>query len=825
MTAGTSIPFAGIDLAGLPRNYHRPLIPVAIALATGILIGGTWPGHLAEVLVLGSLALVAVVYRLYRGRSASIAPHILVSMLGYVLISPWLPVELPANHIAHFTGSHRWRIEGVVTQRMPVRHGRSRFILKVTKLADPEGMVAVTGRIRLTVGGTPPVIDAGTRLTFSSRIRSFHNFSNPGGFDYRRYMRFQRVHGTAFVWSDGLHLMDSETISEGSAMARYRRRAGRTIEQLADSTTQSVLKALLLGDRQAISPEVRQLFNRCGVGHLLAISGLHIGIIGGIVFALCQWGLNRWPAILERGWGRRGAALLAIGPMVFYAGLAGLAPATQRALIMVLAFMATYFLHRDGDTLNFLALAAVLMLLWNPPTLFSISFQMSFAAVLWIVVGVTSRGWRPKSGSRSVKKWHNRIRVLLLTTLWATLGTLPLVMTYFQEVSLVGLATNCIFVPLIGFFVLPVGLLGLLVLPGSEVLAGGCLHLAGWGLAHALDGLQALDRLDGIALSTFVPTLPEIVCYYVLLGLMLMRRRIKAVRWLVCLAAIAVIIDGAYWLHARFWHDDLRVTILDVGQGSSALLEFPGGKTMLIDGGGYPSNRFFDVGQRIIAPFLRYRKILQVDTVALSHPSSDHMNGLVYILSHFHPQKLLWTGDRAPTESFEIFKQTVAASGVQMPDFKQFDRRMTIGGVNVMVLHPEGKHMPPDDQLSGGDYNNRSMVIKVAMGACGILIPGDIEVRAEERLTACCRQDLASQILVAPHHGSRTSSSMAFLEAVQPDRVVISAGWRNRFGFPHPAVLKRYRVLGSRVYRTDDHGAVMLRTDGRRWRATTQLSP
>ena len=823
MTAGTFFSFACSDPAGLPKFYRRPLIPIAMALAVGIVVGDTWPGHFVLNLVMGGLVLARVVFVWHHRRRAGIAPLLLVGMLGYALISPWLPVDLPANHIANYTDSHRWQITGTVRKRLPVRHGRSQFVVAVTQLADAQRTVAVIGRIRLTIAGEVPVIDPGTRLTFRSRIRSFHNFNNPGGFDYRHYMLLQRIYGSAFVGVDGLHIEDPGKIAEGSAVERYRIQARQMIAQVVDPATQSVLKALLIGDRQAIPPDLRQLFNRCGVGHLLAISGLHIGIVGGFVFALGLWGLNRWPAILERGWGRRGAALLALGPMVLYAVLAGLAPTTQRALIMVSAFMATYFVYKDGDTLNFLALAAVLMLIWDPPALFSVSFQMSFAAVFWIVVGLSAVGSQKESHTRGISRWLNRVSVFLLITLWATLGTLPFIMTYFQEVSLIGLLTNCIMVPLIGFFVLPAGLVALLVLPFSPVAAGWCLQGAGWGLAYALDGLQALGRFDGIALSTFVPTVLETTCYYAVLGLVVMKRRIKPIRWLALLAAMVIMIDGGYWLHERFWHKDLRVTILDVGQGSSALLEFPGGKTMLIDGGGFTDNRFFDVGQRIIAPFLRYRKILQVDTVALSHPSSDHMNGLVYVLSHFHPQELLWSGDRASTASFEAFYQTVVNTGVQITDIMRLSRRMTVGEVDIEILHPEVKTMLTQQNLTGDTYNNRSMVIKVAMGTCGILFPGDIEKQTEEKLVDRCPQDLVNQVLVAPHHGSRTSSSMAFLEAVGPDKVVISAGWRNRFGFPHDTVLKRYQAIRSRVYRTDEHGAVVLRTDGRHWYASTQL--
>jgi competence protein ComEC len=243
---------------------------------------------------------------------------------------------------------------------------------------------------------------------------------------------------------------------------------------------------------------------------------------------------------------------------------------------------------------------------------------------------------------------------------------------------------------------------------------------------------------------------------------------------------------------------------------------------MLIDGGGYTDNRYFDVGARVVAPVLRYRKVMQVDVLVLSHPSSDHMNGLVYVMGHFHPQKLIWTGDRASTESFRRFSHEVARSGVAVPPWHAIERRMIIGGVVVDILHPpmETKAGLP---LSGEALNNRSLVLKLTMDQSAILFTGDIEARTEAALIACCRPQLSSQVLVAPHHGSQTSSTNNFIDAIDPTLVLFSVGWRNRFGFPHAAVMERYRVRGSRLYRTDEHGALHLKTGGHQWTIETRL--
>jgi competence protein ComEC len=805
-----------------PEVYNRPLIPMVAALAVGIFLGGRWPGHFFEAMGTAICLFAVLLYKGYRNRSATLSPLILLALMGYILISPWLPVAFPENHISHYTTSQRWRIEGTVVEVLPERHGRRRLILKVSHLHDQHQTLTVTGCIRLTMAGDASEIFPGTTLAFRSRIKAFRNFNNPGGFDYQRHMTFKRVFGSAFVRGEHLRILAREGPPVSSLVSRYRSRLRTVIETLSDVPTQAVMKALLIGERQAISPDLRQTFNRCGVGHLLAISGLHIGIVGGLVFWLCHQGLNRFFLILERGWGRRGATALAIGPIVAYAILSGLSPATQRALIMVLAFLVTYFIHKDGDTLNFLALAALLMLVWHPPALFSISFQMSFGAVFWIVLGLKSIENQATSRPDWPSRMWNRIKTFVRVTLWATAGTLPLVMYYFQQISLVGLIANCLLVPLMGFFILPLGILSLLVLPVNTYLAETGIQLAGWGLDQALRIMQMLAAFDGAAIPTVVPSVIEIICYYALLGMVAMRNRARLRRWVWLIVLMVLVVDGLYWGHARFWHRDLRVTIMDVGQGSAALVEFPGGETMLIDGGGYSNNQFFDMGERIIAPFLRSRKIMQVDTLVLSHPSSDHMNGLIYILGHFHPKRLLWTGARASTDSFRDFFEAVLRSGVNVPAFFKLDRNRIIGGVAMDILHPPPTACKKHHPSAGDVYNNHSLVVKLTMGACSILFPGDIEAWAESELLECCRSALPSRVLVAPHHGSQTSSSMGFLSAVHPEIVVISAGWQNRFGFPHTSVIERYEELAARIYRTDHNGAVGLRTDGQRWEVRTR---
>jgi competence protein ComEC len=806
---------------GAPSPYHRPLIPMVLALAAGIFAGGTWPGYLVPIALGGLMVFGCLLHAWIGHRRLGRAPLVLLCLLGYALISPWLPNNFPKDHISRYTDAQRWQIEGQVIQVLPHRHGRTRLILEVRRLKDNQRSFSVRGRIRLSIFGELPPITPGTQLAFESRIRSFHNFNNPGGFDYRRFMSLQRVFGSAYVPADRLDIVTDGHPQETSMITRYRIRARAAIQQIPNPNTQAIMKALLIGERSAITPDLRRVFNRCGVGHLLAISGLHIGIVAGLLIWALQRILNRSNTILDHGWGRRGATLLAAGPIVFYAILAGLSPSTQRALIMVLGFMATLFIHREGDTFNLLALAAFIMLIWHPPALFTISFQMSFVAVFWIIGGLSITSPERKTSPGRAIHWPDRIKTFLLVTLWATLGTLPLTMHYFQEISLIGLVANCVFVPLIGFFVLPCGLCALFILPFSEIIAGWGIQLAGWGLGIALQIMQAFDALDGIALTTILPSSLEILCYYALLGMIVIWRSFRHARWVALLVLIVLAADVCYWCHERFWHRDLRVTVMDVGQGSAALVEFPGGETMLIDGGGLTSNRFFDLGARVIAPFLRCRKIMQIDTIVLSHPNSDHMNGLVYPLTHFNPQRLLWTGERSATESFRLFYDAVVRSGITVPAFGDWPREIQIGGVTMALLHPPAGETKNPHLRSEDSKNDNSIVLKLTLGSSSILFPGDIESSAEVELIDGCRSELPSRVLVAPHHGSRSSSSIAFIAAVKPKIVIFSAGWQNRFGFPHASVLERYQAFGAHTYRTDRDGAIHLRTEGSQWQVDT----
>ena len=400
---------------------------------------------------------------------------------------------------------------------------------------------------------------------------------------------------------------------------------------------------------------------------------------------------------------------------------------------------------------------------------------------------------------------------------WALIGTAPLTAFHFNQFSLVGLIANAVVVPIMGFgavicglaaaalsFVSPTGARPLLLLAGSLAGAGNWLArwFEGWPLAWT---------------RIFTPTIFEIAIAYGVIAVWFARplattlitaatirdrRAREDGRWRSIMAAaliVALVLDADWWTYQRFFYPDLRVTFLAVGEGDAAVVRFPGGRVMLIDGCGSFSGTF-DPGERIVAPFLWANKIMHVDYVAVSHPDRDHFGGLIFLVRNFRPTEFWTSGNGSPDDSYlsllDVVREVHAASlvcGTARPP-------RTIGGVVIRCLWPAAK-------IAEAKENNQSMVLRLAYRGAAILFTGDVEAKGERELIAT-GADLHATILKVPHHGSKTSSSAELIAAVHPQVAVISLGYHNRFHFPASAVVERYRAAGAIVLMTGESGQV-----------------
>ncbi len=804
------------------RIYSRPIIPLLISMIFGIVSGSRFPGNsiwaYSIIFLCACLIVVQAVYK----KNLSVLPLVIFFAFGYLLIQPWVAPKFPSNHIMHFTDNHRWKIVGVVDKNPAASNNRLRIILRVETLGRDNSSFPVLGKIRVTVTKPFPDIFVGDRLSLIGKIRSIRNFNNPGGFNYRRYMAFKKIWGSTYVLGKRIVILTRNSDPGiNTIIEKVRNRISDLIDKTGKGSQQDVLKALIVGDRTGIAKNIGAAFNRAGIGHVLAISGLHIGIIATASFIFFRWLLSYSKLFLWNAWTKKGAAILSLFPVILYGLISGMSPSTQRAVIMVTVFLMTFLLEREQDPMTTLAMAAMIILVAHPPSLFSISFQLSFIAVLSIIYGWSLR----YAGNKGMVKkgWYIRIIGRLfsfaLVSFFAILGTLPLVMFYFNQISLVGIITNLLIVPIIGFVVVPLGLISVLLYPLSIFGASICIKASAGVLAYALSIVHYIAGLPFAAIKTITPNFFEICCYYILAWAILNLKGIGFRRKAAVIAAAFVIfagsVDACYWVYNRFWRDDLRVTIIDVGQGSSALVELPKGRCFLIDGGGFSDNSIFDVGARIVAPLLWRKKIKTIDTIVLSHPNADHLNGLLYIARHFNVKRLWCNSDSADINSYREFMEIIKKNRIEIIAFKDMPRSHEINGARLEILHPPKNYIDKRKNEKQRNLNNNSLVIKVSFGSKSILFPGDIMAFAERDIVASHGDELKSTVLIAPHHGSKTSSTAMFLEKVKPEIVIISAGWKNSFRFPNPSVLKRYNENDCRIFRTDKNGAVAISIDGR----------
>ncbi len=803
-------------------EFIRPFIPIAIAVIVGISIGARYPGQSSRAAAAFVLLAALTAWCRWKRRPMLVVPLLFCVVAAYLSIQPWLICELPDHHVAQFVDQGKWQVTGVVRDQPGIKQQRLRFVLVARQLQQGDLSLTVKGDIQITARGRFPHLSRGDVVTLSGHLHGVRNFCNPGGFDYERYMALQGIRCRLYAQGERIRVKVSGQKGWRQRLDHLRGALAAMMEaalQRHPAEVVALMKALTLGDRSGISRELREAFSRVGVSHVLAISGLHIGMVAAAAMLLFRLLLVRIPVALNRLWVLRGSAALGFAPVLAYGFLSGFSPSTQRAVMMVAVFIAGFWVGRLYNWPNVLAVAALTIIVCTPPALLSVSFQLSFTAVWAILLGINAVPELSRLGDMpSWRRWVSKVAALLWVSLLAMVGTLPLVMRYFNLVAWVGPLSNLFVVPLIGILVLPAALSGALCAPVSLAGAAMLWQVAAWGLRAVLWFVQGLSGVEAVAFTAVTPTLAEMALFYFALALLFFWKRIRFRSVLLGMLILAATIDAIYWHQRRFAEDRMIVTAVDVGQGSANLLQLPDGYIVLIDGGGFSDASTFDVGRSILAPLLWRNKIKRVDLVILSHPNSDHLNGLLYILSHFDVGEVWSNHEKASTMGYRQWQEIIKRRKLYHVPFDELPRQNQRAGVRFEILGPPSDFAKLPHAPSWRDENNNSLVVRVAWGNVSFLFTGDIERPAEaELVTEQGAERLRSTILMVPHHGSRTSSSPALVRAVQPREAVVSAGWRNRFHFPHHEVLERFRTSNCRLWRTDHCGAIEITTDGHRY--------
>ncbi len=683
--------------------------------------------------------------------------------------------------------------------------------MKAESYFTEQGQRPVRGIFSLTLRKPETSISYGDLVEMEIEIHPSRQFGNPGVFQSADYLKRQGLFGTAFL-TDEQKIRKIEQGSNGFLKGIYRYRDEIRKKIIADisAPTAPILLAMILGETAYLTDPIRDAFTNSGTNHILSISGSHLAMVSFFIFGFSRFILLRLPAALllrvslikiPSQW----AALITAIAVTLYTFLSGSQIATLRSLAMILAYLFAVWIGRSVNILRSISLAALLILILQPNAMFDISFQLSFLAILLIVL--VSEWWeRTYPKKEIVAGGYNKVKqsilLLFISSLGATLGTAPLTLYYFHQFSWVGFIANFIIIPYTAFVLLPLGLILALASPFlshfpfplfNETIGSFYLQIASF-----------FANVPGAAFHFSAPHLLLVVLFMIILILLLIRTARPL--WIYAMVTTFLILFlgiGAL----RVIPQSLRVTFIDVGQGDSALIEFPGGETLLVDGG---SAIPFDIGRAAVTPFLWERKIRTIDYLLVTHPQMDHVGGFGAILKNFKVKRLFTNGMDSPLPFYQTILNAVANEGITAQAITKFSAPIESGGCKVVFLNPIN---PPDP--IGTDPNNHSIVFRLSCpslsqsshtGHATFLFTGDIEKKAMVRLLD--QTLLQSDILKVPHHGSKGALQDQFLNRVSPKIVIFSVGKRNRYRHPHPKVVEAYEKIGAKIHRTDQEGAI-----------------
>jgi competence protein ComEC len=783
-----------------------PAVPLFALASAGALLGLVVEGALLPALLTAALALAAAGRaRAPLARAAAVLAFTLaIAAAG----AAWQRSVHDATVLALPHGEVLL-VEGLVLDRAHTRAGGLRLTLAAEgalREGEPAGQ-PLPCRLQVWLHGSAAAleIEAGDRLRARGRVRRHAPSDRPGAFDAAAFGLARGLHGSLSAHDAGAVVVVQRRAA-GARFARAREGLRRRLLALVTPREAGVLLARLVGDKSLLDDEQLALYRRVGAGHLLAVSGLQVSFLALVLQRLFLPLLVLLPALSRRGYAHFAAALLAAACVWAFVALCGAPPSAVRAAGMATAALCALVggprRVRGADALG---VAGLVTLLLSPTAVIDPSFLLSYAAVIGLVLAVPPRAeglFAPELSPQ--RRRLRKVGAGVMAALAAGLMTLPVSAHLFGEIAPGGLLANVLLVPAAVVLQVPTfgfGFFGALTsspfLTSLGAAGGGLLEALCAALDGPLGGLVPVGELRGggalglslasaLAVLAAVRQSPRTLALSLGVGLVSL--------------APALLVPGG-----------VRVSVLPVGQGDGAVFELPSGEVMVVDGGGvWDESR--DPGVEVLLPFLARRGIKAVELVVLSHPHPDHLLGLLALLDAV-PVKELWhSGYSAEQRWLGRLLAKARDKGVRVRAPPELLGEHPFGGALLEVLAPD----PGDGAALYEELheNDNSLVLRVRYGADAALWTGDIETWGERYLVASGK-DVSAALLKAPHHGSRTSSSPALLDAVRPEHVIFATGRDNLFGFPHAEVSERYRQRGIRIWDTAVHGELTYWLTGR----------
>lgn len=624
-----------------------------------------------------------------------------------------------------------------------------------------------------------PSMKYGDSLYIEGEFKQPEEARNYKGYNYKQYLKTKKIIGT--VELEKAKILKS---SNGSFIHNIQKYIKDTINGTLTDEEGNLLLAILLGDKDKLSEDIQESFKTSNLSHMLAVSGAHVSyIILGLTYVLQN-------SII----GKKNGKIVCIIFLLVFMAITNFTPSVTRACIMAVLTLFSGIIYRKSDVYTNISVAALITLIFNPYNLLDLGFQLSYGGTIGIIIFI-KRIQEKKSNSKVI----NYIKQMALVSIYANIIIIPIMMYHFNTVSFTFIISNIMASPILGIIVIT-GFLFIItsitVKPLTSLIAIFIKPI----LSILIKISQICSKLPFSNILVVTPYMFNVISYYAIILYCIKSKKNNKCKIIICLLIVLILINFIIYIFPQ----KLRIFFIDVGQGDSTLIITPDKKTVLIDGGGSDS---FDVGEKVLLPYLLDRRILKVDYVLISHFDTDHCGGILTIMEKVKVKNIIISEQAEHSENYERFKKLMIHKKIRLIEVKKGDK-IKIGRYSEFkILFPTSR------LLSENPLNNNSIVAQFNYNNFKMLFTGDIEKLAEQQILKAEKAEIRADILKVAHHGSKTSSIPEFIKAVKPKIALIGVGKNNTFGHPNQQTIKNLENIKCRIYRTDLQGEIIIKID------------
>lgn len=624
-----------------------------------------------------------------------------------------------------------------------------------------------------------PSMKYGDSLYIEGEFKQPEEARNYKGYNYKQYLKTKKIIGT--VELEKAKILKS---SNGSFIHNIQKYIKDTINGTLTDEEGNLLLAILLGDKDKLSEDIQESFKTSNLSHMLAVSGAHVSyIILGLTYVLQN-------SII----GKKNGKIVCIIFLLAFMAITNFTPSVTRACIMAILTLFSSIIYRKSDVYTNISVAALITLIFNPYSLLDLGFQLSYGGTIGIIIFI-KRIQEKKSNSKVI----NYIKQMALVSIYANIIIIPIMMYHFNTVSFTFIISNIMASPILGIIVIT-GFLFIIasitVKPLTRLIAIFIKPI----LSILIKISQICSKLPFSNILVVTPYMFNVISYYAIILYCIKSKKNNKCKIIICLLIVLILINFIIYIFPQ----KLRIFFIDVGQGDSTLIITPDKKTVLIDGGGSDS---FDVGEKVLLPYLLDRRILKIDYVLISHFDTDHCGGILTIMEKVKVKNIIISEQAEHSENYERFKKLMIHKRIRLIEVKKGDK-IKIGRYSEFkILFPTSR------LLSENPLNNNSIVAQFNYNNFKMLFTGDIEKLAEQQILKTEKAEIRADILKVAHHGSKTSSIPEFIKAVRPKIALIGVGKNNTFGHPNQQTIKNLENIKCRIYRTDLQGEIIIKID------------